>query len=110
MLPALPPEITSGRMYTGAGSGSLLAAAATWDGLAAELSSAAGAYKSVVSGLTGGLWLGPTSLAMAAATAPYVTWMRTIAEQAAQTTSQARSAAAAYEAAFAATVPRNETR
>ena len=35
---ALPPEINSGRMYVGAGSGPLLAAVAAWDGLASELS------------------------------------------------------------------------
>ena len=34
---ALPPEINSGRMYAGPGAGSMLAAAAAWDGLAAEL-------------------------------------------------------------------------
>ncbi|WP_416143388.1 PPE domain-containing protein [Mycobacterium tuberculosis] len=32
----LPPEINSGRMFFGAGSGPMLAAAAAWDGLAAE--------------------------------------------------------------------------
>lgn len=36
---ALPPEINSGRIYVGAGPGPLLAAAAAWDGLAAELHS-----------------------------------------------------------------------
>lgn len=30
----LPPEINSGRMFFGAGSGPMLAAAAAWDGLA----------------------------------------------------------------------------
>jgi PPE-repeat protein len=33
---ALPPEIDSGLMYAGPGSGLMLAAAAGWDGLAAE--------------------------------------------------------------------------
>jgi PPE-repeat protein len=102
---ALPPEINSGLMYAGAGSGPMLAAATAWDGSAAELSSAAASYRSVVSGLTGGPWLGPTSMSMAAAAAPYVAWMSTTAEQANQAANQARSAAAAYEAAFAATVP-----
>jgi PPE-repeat protein len=102
---ALPPEINSGRMYAGAGSGPMLAAATAWDGSAAELNSAAASYRSVVSGLTGGPWLGPTSMSMAAAAAPYLAWMSTTAEQANQAANQARSAAAAYEAAFAATVP-----
>ena len=101
----LPPEINSARMYTGPGSGPMLAAAAAWDGLAAELQSAAASYESVISGLTAGPWLGPTSTAMAAAAGPYVAWMRTTATQAEQTATQAKAAAAAYEVTFAAMVP-----
>lgn len=102
---ALPPEVISGRMYLGPGAGPMIAAAAAWDGLAAELGTTASSYQSVIEGLTGGAWQGPTSLAMAAAAAPYVTWMSASAAQAEQTASQARAAAAAYETAFAATVP-----
>jgi PPE-repeat protein len=101
----LPPETNSGRMYAGPGSGPMLAAAAAWDGLAAELHSTAASYGSVVSGLTGGPWLGPASASMAAAAAPYVEWMTTTAAQAEQAATQARAAAAAYETAFAMTVP-----
>ncbi|KKC06075.1 PPE family protein, partial [Mycobacterium nebraskense] len=102
---ALPPEINSARMYAGPGAGPLLAAAAGWDGLAADLASTATSYSSVIAGLTGGPWLGPASASMAAAAAPYVAWMNTTAAQAEQTAAQARAAAAAYEAAFAMTVP-----
>jgi PPE-repeat protein len=102
---ALPPEINSGRMYAGAGSGPMWAAAAAWDGLGAEMGSAAASYRSVVSELTRGPWLGPSSAAMGAAAASYVGWMSATAEQAKQAANQARSAAAAFEAAFAATVP-----
>jgi PPE-repeat protein len=102
---ALPPEINSARMYSGPGSGPLLAAATGWDELAAELSSAAASYGAVISGLTAGPWLGPASASMAAAAAHYVGWMNTAAAQAEQTANQARAAAAAYQAAFAATVP-----
>jgi PPE-repeat protein len=101
----LPPEINSGRMYAGPGSGPMRAAAAAWDGLAAELYSAATSYQSVISGLTAGPWLGPSSASMAAAAAPYVAWMSATAAQAEQTAAQAKAAAAAYETAFAATVP-----
>ncbi len=100
----LSPEINSGRMYSGPGSGPMLAAAAAWDGLAAQLRSTASSYSSVISGLTAG-WQGPSSAAMAAAAAPYAMWMKATAAQAEQTAAQARAAAAAYETAYAATVP-----
>lgn len=83
----------------------MLAAAAAWDGLAAELGSMANAYESVISGLTSEAWSGPSSASMAAAVAPYTAWMSTTAAQAEQTALGARAAAAAYEAAFVATVP-----
>jgi PPE-repeat protein len=102
---ALPPEINSARMYAGPGIGSMVAAAAAWDQLAAEMQSGAAAYTSVVTGLTGGPWLGPSSTAMAAAAAPYAAWMSATAGQAEQAAGQAQAAAAAYEAAFAMTVP-----
>jgi len=102
---ALPPEINSGRMYVGAGSGPLLAAAAAWDELAAELQSTAASYGSTIEGLTVGPWTGPSSIAMAAAAAPYVTWMSATGAQAEQAATQAKLAAGAYETAFAATVP-----
>jgi PPE-repeat protein len=82
----------------------MLAAAAGWDGLAAQLYSAAASYSSVITGLAAG-WKGPSSATMAAAVAPYTAWMSATATQAEQTAMQARAAVAAYETAFAATVP-----
>ncbi|HEU0191955.1 MAG TPA: PPE domain-containing protein, partial [Mycobacterium sp.] len=41
----LPPEVNSGRMYAGPGSGPMMAAAAAWDELAGELESAASSYR-----------------------------------------------------------------
>ncbi|CQD14132.1 PPE family protein [Mycobacterium lentiflavum] len=102
---ALPPEINSGRMYVGAGSGPMLAAAAAWDELAAELFSTAALYGSTIQSLSVGPWTGPSSIAMAAAAAPYVQWMNATGAQAEQAGIQAKLAAGAYEAAFAATVP-----
>jgi PPE-repeat protein len=102
---ALPPEINSGRMYCGPGCGSMLAASAAWDGLAADLYSTAGAYQSVILDLTSAAWLGPASIAMAAAIAPYVSWLTTTAALCEQAATEARAAVAAYEAAFAMTVP-----
>jgi PPE-repeat protein len=102
---ALPPEINSARMYSGPGPGSMVAAAAAWNGLAAELGWAASAYGSVVSGLTSGEWLGPSSALMDAAAQPYVAWLSNTATQAEQAASQAMAAVTAYETAFAMTVP-----
>lgn len=102
---AFPPEFNSGRMYTGPGAESLVAAATAWENLATELHSTAASYASVISSLTSGPWVGPSSIAMASAATPYVAWMQQTATQAAQTAAQATSAAAAYETAFAAHVP-----
>jgi PPE-repeat protein len=101
----LPPEVNSGLMYTGPGAGPMLAAAAGWDAVAAELESTASGYSSEVSGLTGQAWIGPSSVMMTAAAAPFTAWLQLSAVQAAQTAAHAYTAAAAYEAAFAMTVP-----
>jgi PPE-repeat protein len=102
---AFPPEFNSGRMYDGPGSGSMRAAAAAWEGLASEIQSAVSAYSSVIDNLTSGSWIGPSSLNMAAAVAPYLTWMQGTAAQATEAATQATAAASAYETAFAAHVP-----
>jgi PPE-repeat protein len=101
----LPPEVNSGRMYAGPGSGPMITAAASWDSLATEVSSAAGDYGSVISGLTSSPWRGPASSSMVAAAAPYVSWMNATATQAEQAADQAKAAVSAYESAFGATVP-----
>src|SRR6201996_3662883 len=102
---ALPPEINSTRMYAGPGPGSMLTAATAWQSLADELNSAAASSGAVVSSLTSGPWTGPSAASLAAAVAPYVTWLGATGEQAQQTAAQATAAASAYETAFAATVP-----
>lgn len=100
----LPLEINSARMYFGPGSSPMLAAAAAWDGLAAELSSTASSYQSMISGLISEGWLRPASASMAAAVTPYLTWMSSTGALAEQTAANAAAAAAAFEAAFAMTV------
>ncbi len=82
-----------------------MVAAAAWDGLAAELASAASGYHSIVTELTSGPWVGPSSVQMLSAVVPYVSWLGTAAGQAEESATQARAAAAAFEAAFTMTVP-----
>lgn len=100
-----PPEINSGRMYSGPGSGPMLAAAQAWGALADELYTTAAGYQSEVSELTSGAWSGPSSASMSAAAASYVEWLSATAAQAEETAAQARAAVAGYETAFAMTVP-----
>lgn len=102
---ALPPEINSARMYSGPGSVPMLDAAAAWDALAAELRSTASSYQALILEITNDSWLGPASTSMAAAVAPYATWMSITGAQAEQTASDAAAAASAFETAFAMTVP-----
>jgi len=101
----VPPEINSALMYSGAGSGPLLEAATAWDGLAADLETTATQYQTAVTNLTTGPWLGPASAQMAAAAAPYISWLQSTAATAAQTGAQAKVAAAAYQTAYASMVP-----
>jgi PPE-repeat protein len=101
---ARPPEINSALMYSGPGAGPMMAAAAGWNNLAAELATAAASHESVISELSGE-WLGPASSAMAAAAAPYVEWMYNTAAAAEHAATQASASAAAFQTAYAMTVP-----
>jgi PPE-repeat protein len=101
---ALPPEVNSGFMYTGAGSGPLMAASTAWSNLAAELSTTATSWDSIL-GTLSEQWTGVGSTAAAAAAQPYVGWLTKSAAAAEQAAAQAQASAAAYEAAFAGVVP-----
>ncbi|MDQ2628478.1 MAG: PPE family protein, partial [Actinomycetota bacterium] len=101
----LPPEFNSGRMYTGPGAAPMIAAASAWDVLAADLEIAAVGYSEAIASLTGHHWSGPASAAMVKAAMPYVAWLQANGAKAEQTAIQAKTVVAAYEAAFAATVP-----
>jgi PPE-repeat protein len=100
----LPPEITSALIHSGPGAESLIEASAAWQRLGINLEDSAGIYSGLLSSLTGA-WHGPSSLAMVRAVEPYLTWLRTTAQQAQQTASSAQAAAAAFSAVSAAVVP-----
>ncbi|SPM43302.1 hypothetical protein MNAB215_5524 [Mycobacterium numidiamassiliense] len=100
----MPPETNSALMYAGPRSGSMWAAAAAWDVVAAELGSAASSFQTALSVL-GGSWQGPSAISMATAAAPYVQWLSAASAQAEQAANEARLAAGAFDAAFIATVP-----
>jgi PPE-repeat protein len=100
----VPPEINSGRMYYGFGSGSMVAAATAWDRLAANLYETATSCRAVTSTPAEGS-AGAAALAMDQAMTPYVGWLNTAATKAAQAATQAAAAASAHESALAALVP-----
>lgn len=102
---ALPPEVISTWLYTGAGSAPLMTAAAAWSSLAAQLEEAAASAQLVIAELAGEDWNGPASAAMVSAVEPYLTWLQTTATAAFQASSQALASAGAFEAARAAVVP-----
>jgi PPE-repeat protein len=83
----------------------MMAAAAAWDEIAAEVGVAATGYNSVVTELISGPWVGPASMSMISAITPFISWLSAVAAQAEEAASQGRVAAAAFEAAFAMTVP-----
>jgi PPE-repeat protein len=100
-----PPEINSGLIYSGAGAGPLTAASSSFSNLSAELSSNAASYQSVIDQLAGSEWQGPSSQAMAASAQPYIAWLDTTSGQLQEAATQAMASAAAYETAFAASIP-----
>lgn len=99
-----PPEINSGLIYTGPGSGPLLEAAAAWTQLSSELMTSATATHSVIANLDG-TWTGVGSAAATASTAPYVAWLEQASVTAGTNAALATQAAALFEAARAASVP-----
>ncbi|ARG56014.1 PPE family protein [Mycobacterium kansasii] len=100
----LPPEVNSARLFSGAGSAPMVAAAAAWNGLADELAGAAASFSSVTSELLCQAWQGPASAAMASAAAPYTEMLSAAAGRATGAAVQAQAVADAFEGARAATI------
>jgi PPE-repeat protein len=100
----LPPEINSGRMYAGPGSGSMSEAVTAWDRLATRLFTAVADYRAVTSKLAAG-WEAPKATAMTHAAAPYIEWLNAAAAQAQHAATQIAAAVCAHETALAAMVP-----
>ena len=97
---AMPPEMTSSLVYAGAGAAPLMAAAAAYANLAAEVSSTATQWESIVSLLTTENWTGGGSAAAAAAAQPIITYLTETAATLEQASAQATASAAAFEAAY----------
>ena len=101
---ARPPEVNSTLIYSGAGAGPMMAAAASFGSLSSELSTNATAYESVLQELSS-QWTGPSSTAMVASAQQNIEWLQTTSAQLSEAAAKATASAAAYEAAFAASIP-----
>ncbi len=100
----LPPEINSGRMFSGLGAGSILAAGAAWDRLAGEVYDVAAAYDSMAARMADG-GRGAAATAIGETAARHIEWLRATAAHAKQTAAMATTSADAYQTAVAAMVP-----
>jgi PPE-repeat protein len=100
----LPPEINTGRMYSGPGAESMIEAATIWDGLAVQLHDMATDYGAVTTKLACA-WQGQAAMAITQAAAPYLAWLNATGAQAQQAATHAKAAASAYHSAFATMVP-----
>jgi hypothetical protein len=99
----VPPEINSGRMFNGAGSGSMVQAAEAWDQLAGSLRETSAYCRAVSVQLSQG-WQGTVAVAVIYKMAGYLGWLDIAAEQAARAAAQARTAAHAHTSVVAALV------
>jgi PPE-repeat protein len=99
----LPPEFTSALIHSGPGSGSLIEASRAWERLATELEDSVQGYVPAVSSLTEA-WQGRSASVMSQAVGPYITWLRTTAQQCQRLSSSAQVAAAAFTSTLAAVV------
>lgn len=101
---AWPPETNSALMFSGAGAGPMLAAAASWDRLSDALGSAAQSFSSTTAALAADAWQGPASAEMLATATRYTSYLTAAQAGAESAAIQAHAIAGAFESARAATV------
>jgi PPE-repeat protein len=98
---ALPPEVHSTLLSTGGGPGPLLAAAAAWQTLAAEYTSAATELTGLLAAVEAAVWAGPTAERFVAAHRPFLHWLGEAAAVATVAATGHETAAAGYTSALA---------
>lgn len=98
---AIPPEVHSALLTTGVGPGPLLAAAAQWQQLSLEYSSAATELSQLLAQVSAGSWEGPSAAQYVSAHAPYLAWLERASVDSAVTAAHHHTVAAAYATAVA---------
>jgi PPE-repeat protein len=101
---ALPPEVTSALIHSGPGAESLIEASGAWQRLGTSLEESAGINAATLSSLADA-WHGPSAAAMTQAVEPFLTWLRTTAQQCQQMAVAVQDAIAAFNSARSSVVP-----
>jgi PPE-repeat protein len=101
---ALPPEVTSALIHSGPGADSLIEGSGAWQRLGTSLEESAGINAATLSSLADA-WHGPSAAAMTQAVEPYLTWLRTTAQQCQQMAVAVQDAIAAFNSARSSVVP-----
>ncbi|OBI92136.1 PPE family protein [Mycobacterium sp. 1245805.9] len=99
---ALPPEVHSALLSTGAGPGPLLGAAAAWRALATEYDCAATELTGLLAAVRSAAWAGPSAERFVAAHQPFLFWLSEANAVATAAATGHESAAAGYTSALAA--------